>query len=114
MDGNWKSDLDKKLFDERVKEAGSLRRLADKVGIPAGTLSYILAGKRSPNARHRRKLVKAGLLPQPPKRVNWREVADFLASDWYIMARAIAHVTDDGWPRAEQIAKRIKGVREVE
>lgn len=112
MDEIRKSDFDRDLFDRKVREAGSLRRLAAQVGVPAGTLSYIREGKRKPNASHRRKLIRAGLLPAPPKRVNWRDVAAFLATDWYIMARAIAHVTDDGWPRAEQLAKRIKKERE--
>jgi len=112
MDEIRKSDIDKNLFIERCREAGSLRKLAARLDIPAGTLSCIAWGTRKPNASHRRKLIKAGLMPAPPKRVNWREVAAFLSTDWYILARAIAHVTDDGWPRAEQLAKRIKKERE--
>lgn len=74
MDEIRKSDIDRDLFDRRVREAGSLRRLAAQVGVPAGTLSYLRAGKRKPSAQHRRLMVRAGLLPVPQPRVNWRRV----------------------------------------
>jgi len=81
MDEFRELDMNRKLYEERIIEAGSLRRLAAQVGIPAGTLSYIANGKRRPNAEHRRKLIIAGLLPAPRlrRRIEWDTVARLLA-----------------------------------
>lgn len=64
-----------------MAEAGGLRRLAVQLRIPPGTLSSIVSGKRKPNAWHRQKLVRAGLIPAPPRRrrIEWGTVARLLA-----------------------------------
>ncbi|HRE27617.1 MAG TPA: hypothetical protein PK954_13350, partial [Anaerolineales bacterium] len=63
------------------EEAGGLRKLAAALRIAPGTLSSIANGKRKPNAWHRQKLIKAGIIPAPPRRrrVEWHTVARLLA-----------------------------------
>lgn len=78
MDEIQKSDIDRNLFAERVKQAGSLRRLAARLRIPAGTLSAIILGTRRPNATHRRKLIRAGLMQDTRprrQRIPWKTIA---------------------------------------
>lgn len=78
MDEIRKSDIDKNLFIERCREAGSLRKLAARLDIPAGTLSCIAWGTRKPNATHRRKLIRAGLMQDTRprgQRIPWKTIA---------------------------------------
>lgn len=106
MDEIRKSDIDKKLFIERCREAGSLRKLAARLDIPAGTLSCIAWGTRKPNASHRRKLIKAGLMPAPTPPIPWRKVAVWLADN---PTALIGALTSQGveQERADEIAARI-------
>lgn len=81
MDEIQKSDINRELLEIQMAEAGGLRRLAKQLRIPPGTLSSIARGKRKPNAWHRQKLVRAGLIPAPPRRrrIEWHVVARLLA-----------------------------------
>lgn len=81
MDEIQKSDINRELLKIQMAEAGGLRRLAYQLRIPPGTLSSIASGKRKPNAWHRQKLIKAGIISAPPRRrrVEWRTVARLLA-----------------------------------
>lgn len=106
MSGIRKSEIDKKLFIEQCREAGSLRKLAAQLDIPAGTLSCIAWGTRKPNASHRRKLIKAGLMPAPTPAIPWRRVAVWLADNPANLIGALKMQGVDQ-TRAEEIAARI-------
>jgi hypothetical protein len=81
MDEISESDINQERLKARMAEAGGLRRLAYQLHIPPGTLSSIISGKRNPNAWHRQKLVRAGLIPAPRRRrrIEWGTVARLLA-----------------------------------
>ncbi len=81
MDEIRKSDIDRELLKNRMAEAGGLRRLARQLRIPPGTLSSIARGTRKPNAWHRQKLIRAGIIPAPQRRrrIEWHVVARLLA-----------------------------------